>query len=90
MNYVFTCVGNTLQFDETYVPIVPAFPQTHHVVLQDLDGDGTYEGTLTARYEWPIGTRRMDVIEYVVEVDVNCTVTDFFYTAHEHKHKNDI
>lgn len=89
MEYDFECLGNTLQFSETYVAVVPAFPQTHHVVLHDNDGDGTYTGSITARYEWPLGTRRMDVIEYEVIVNENCEVTSFFYTEHEFKQKND-
>jgi hypothetical protein len=89
MEYEFKCVGKTLQFDETYVEVVPAFPQTHHVVLQETDVEGTYVGSITARYEWPLGTRRMDVIDYEVSVDENCEATNFFYTEYEYKHKND-
>jgi hypothetical protein len=90
MEYAFKCVGKTLQFDETYVEVVPAFPQTHHVVLHDTDGGGTYTGAITARYEWPLGTRRMDIIEYEVTVDENCEVMEFLYKEHEYKQKNDV
>jgi hypothetical protein len=90
MDYEFVCVGKTLQFDETYVDVVPAFPQTHHVLLHDLDGDGIYTGWITARYEWPLGTRRMDVIAYEVAVDGGCNVTNFFYREYEYKQKNDV
>jgi hypothetical protein len=89
MSYEFVCKGKTLQFDETYVDTVQAFPQTHHVVLHDRNRDGTYSGWITARYEYPVGTRRMDVIAYEVQVDEDCSVTDFFYREYEYKHKND-
>ncbi|MBI2855541.1 MAG: hypothetical protein HYX93_01690, partial [Chloroflexi bacterium] len=51
--FQFTLRGKTLHFDETYVPGVDASPQTHHVVLNDVDGDGTYTGSLSAaKYIW--------------------------------------
>jgi hypothetical protein len=89
MEYEFTCVGNTLLFTETYVEIVPAFPQTHQVVLLDNDRDRTYIGSITARYEWPLGTRRMDIIDYEITVNENCEATNFFYTEYEYKQQND-
>jgi len=79
MEYDFVCIGNTLQFDETYVEVVPAYPQTHHVVLHDNDGDNVYTGWITARYDWPIGVTRMDVIEYEIEVNVNLFFILFEY-----------
>ena len=56
--------------------------------LRDPDPDGTYTGWITARYEYPVGTRRMDVIAYEVQVDEDCNVTDFFYREYEYKHKH--
>jgi len=89
-SYNFVCKGNTLQFDETYVEGVNAYPQTHHVVLHDNDGDSVYTGFDTARYDYQgsiEGTHiRMDVLEYEVEVGEGCTVTDFHYIEHEYVH----
>lgn len=86
MVYDFEFKGKTLQFDETYVEAAIAHPQTHHVVLTDNDGDGTYEGALTARYDAPWSTLcpvRMDVIEYTVDTSEG-VVGDFNYVEHEY------
>lgn len=89
MNYEFRCVGKTLQFDETYLDVVNAHPQTRHVVLHDRDNDGIYTGSITTRYDY--GDIRMrDIIDYTVTVDENCRVTDFFYVEYAYVHKNDV
>lgn len=87
MAYDFEYKGKTLQFDETYVEAAPAYPQTHHVVLTDNDGDGTYEGAITARYDAPWSATcpvRMDVIEYTV--DTNQFGTDGFFNYIENEY----
>lgn len=88
MNYEFTFRGNTVHFDETYVPGVNATPQTRHVVLHDRDGDGTYTGSLSAQhYTWE-GTGTvlyMDRIDYDITFDENGDVTNFHYLQYEHK-----
>lgn len=86
MNYDFSFKGNTLQFEEVYVDAAIAHPQTHNVVLKDNDGDGTYEGAITARYDAPWSATcpvRMDVIDYTV-VTNDGTVEDFSYIEHEY------
>ncbi len=93
MNYEFTCRGKTLLFDETMVPAVVGTPQVSQVVLMDLDGDGTYTGSLSASHYFPWGPEGdgtwpilyFDRIDYDVTVDENCTVTDFHYLQYEHK-----
>lgn len=84
-NYVFTFRGSTLQFDETYVSTVTAYPQTHHVVLHDRDRDGTYTGKDTARYDFPTrpGQIYMDVLEYEV-ITEDSEVVWFGYVEHEY------
>ena len=87
MDYDFEFVGSALKFEETYVSGVEAYPRTHMVVLHDKDGDGTYTGSITARYDFPreIGEYiRMDVIEYTVKTD-DGRVTDFHYVEKEYK-----
>jgi len=75
MEYTFKFVGNTLQFSETYVSGVEAYPQTHHVVLHVFsvaDNVVTYKGSVTARYDFPgsaAGVTRMDVIQYIVKAN---------------------
>jgi len=84
-SYVFKFVGSTLQFDETYVSGVEAFPQTHHVVLHD-DVTGVYTGSITARYDFPgstTGVTRMDVIQYTVTTSGGI-VTAFHYNEVEY------
>ncbi len=85
MHYNFEFRGNTLSFDETYVPSVSAYPQTHHVVLHDPDGDGVYTGKSTARYDFPTRPNQiyMDVIEYEITTE-DGVVTWFFYVQHEY------
>lgn len=86
-NYNFVFKGNTLQFDETYVSGVIAYPQTQHVVLHDNDGEGVYTGSDVARYDFPdeIGQYiRMDVFEYTVTT-TDGVVTDFHYVEKEYK-----
>jgi hypothetical protein len=93
MNYEFTCRGKTLQFDETYVSTVSGTPQKHHVVLDDLDGDGVYTGSLAAAHYFPWRAEPdgswailyFDRIDYEVTVDADCNVTNFHYLQYEHK-----
>jgi hypothetical protein len=93
MNYEFTFHGNTVHFDEIYVPTVDATPQVHHVVLHDLDGDGTYTGSLSAAHYFPWGPESdgswavlyFDRIEYDITFDGDGNVTDFHYLQYEHK-----
>jgi len=85
-SYSFEFKGKTLQFDETYVSSVTAYPQTHHVVLRD-DGSGVYTGSNTARYDFPTRPDRiyMDVIDYEVTTDGSGNVTWFEYVEHEYQ-----
>mgnify|MGYP001600448151 CR=1 FL=1 len=87
MNYDFVFKGKTVQFDELYVSGVDATPQTRHVVLQDIDGDGTYTGSLSAeRYEFPgVDALYMDRIDYEVSFDSDKNLTGFRYLEYEHK-----
>jgi hypothetical protein len=88
MNYEFTFRGKTVHFDEIYVPTVTATPQVHHVVLHDLDGDGTYTGSLSAAHYFPWGAGAVlyfDRIEYDIAFDGDGNVTDFHYLQYEHK-----
>jgi len=85
MDYDFKFIGKTLQFEEVYVPGVEAYPQTHHVVLHDQDGDNIYTGSITARYDYQPGYIYMDVVEYKVTTNGNGNVTYFEYWEHEHK-----
>ncbi len=87
--FSFVLKGNTMQLDETYVPGVDATPQTHHVVLHDVDGDGVYTGSLSAeRYVYvgsnPSGTLYHDRIDYQVTV-TDGAVTAYRYLEYEHK-----
>jgi len=83
-SYNFEFKGKTLQFDETYVSGVTAYPQTHHVVLHD-DGKGVYTGRNTARYDFPTRPGRifMDVMDYEVKTDESGNITEFKYIEHE-------
>src|SRR3989344_4703290 len=86
MIYDFSFKGNSLQFEEVYVDAAIAHPQTHNVVLKDNDGDGTYEGAITARYDAPWSATcpvRMDVIDYTVATNAG-VVGDFNYIEHEY------
>ncbi|HUW22385.1 MAG TPA: hypothetical protein VMW41_07015 [Candidatus Bathyarchaeia archaeon] len=86
MNYDFEFKGKTVQFDEVYVPTVDATPQSHHVVLHDVDGDGTYTGSLSAaRYEYQEGYLYLDRIDYEASFDEDGNVTNFRYLEYEHK-----
>lgn len=93
MNYEFTLRGNTVQFDEIYVPTVDATPQIHHVVLRDIDGDGTYTGSLSAAHYFPWraepdgswATLYFDRIDYDITVDEGGNVASFHYLQYEHK-----
>lgn len=86
MNYNFVFKGKTVQFDEVYVSSVEATPQIRHVVLQDVDGDGTYTGSLPAeRYEYQIGYLYLDRIDYEISFDSNKILTNFRYFEYEHK-----
>ena len=93
MNYEFTCHGKTVHFDEIYVPTVDATPQVHHVVLHDLDGDGTYTGSLSAAHYFPWRPESdgswavlyFDRIKYNITFDGDGNVTDFHYLQYEHK-----
>lgn len=85
MNYDWSFKGKTLQIDETYVSGVDAYPQTHHVALQDQDGDEVYKGSITARHDFPTCPDHiyMDVIDYEVTTD-GWTVTGFKYVEHKY------
>ncbi len=90
MNYEFTFRGKTVHFDEIYVPTVDATPQVHHVVLHDLDGDGTYNGSLSAAhyFPWRAGSSAVlyfDRIDYDIAFDGDGNVMDFHYLQYEHK-----
>jgi len=93
MNYGFTFKGKTVHFEEIYVPTVDATPQVHHVVLHDLDGDGTYTGSLSAAHYFPWRAEPdgswavlyFDRIEYNITFDADGNVTDFHYLQYEHK-----
>lgn len=86
MNYNFVFKGKTVQFDEVYVPGVEATPQVRHIVLQDIDGDGTYTGSLPAeRYEYQAGYLYLDRIDYEISFDSGKNLTDFRYLEYEHK-----
>ena len=87
MNYSFVFKGKTVQFDEVYVSGVDATPQVRHVVLQDIDGDGTYTGSLSAeRYEFPgVNALYMDRIDYEISFDSGRNLTGFQYLEYEHK-----
>ncbi|MBI2872351.1 MAG: hypothetical protein HYY00_04085 [Chloroflexi bacterium] len=87
--YQFTFKGKTMQFDEVYVSGVDASPQSHHVVLADVDGDGVYIGSLSAaKYIWAdaasSSTLYHDRIDYEVTVSGGA-VTNFRYLEYEHK-----
>lgn len=92
-NYEFAFSGKTVQFDEVFVDTVNASPQVRHVVLQDVDGDGTYTGSLSAwHYDaWapePDGsyaTLYFDSYDYQVTFDQAGNVTNFYYVQYEHK-----
>ena len=93
MNYTFTFHGKTVHFDEVMVPNVHATPQESHVVLKDIDGDGTYTGSLAAGHyfpwraepdgSWPI--HYFDRIDYEITFDSSGNVTNFRYLQYEHK-----
>ena len=88
MNYTFTFKGKTVQFDEIYVSGVDAAPQVRHVVLHDLDGDGTYTGSLSAEYYVWEGSGTilyMDRIDYDISFDEDGNCINFHYLQYEHK-----
>jgi hypothetical protein len=89
LNYDFTFRGNTVQFDETMVDTVEATPQSMHVVLRDMDGDGTYTGSESAMhyFAWGGGDAILyfDRIDYTVTFDSGGNVTSFHYLHYEHK-----
>ncbi len=89
-NYEFTFRGKTVHFDEVMVASVRATPQSHHVVLKDKDGDGTYTGSLSVShyFPWRPGAEEIlyfDHIEYEITFDGEGNVTDFYYLQYEHK-----
>jgi hypothetical protein len=86
--YTFTFHGKTVHFDEEYVSGVDACPQVHHVVLRDLDGDGTYTGSDPAsKYTFPTrpGELYHDRIDYEISFDSSGGVTNFRYLEYEHR-----
>lgn len=93
MNYDFKFRGNTVHFDETMVSTVVGTPQTHHVVLFDKDGDGTYTGSLNALHYFPwraepdgsYAILYFDRLDYEITFDPDGNVTDFYYLQYEHK-----
>lgn len=86
-SYNFVFKGKTVQFDELYVSGVDATPQVRHVVLQDMDQDGTYTGSLSAqRYEFPgVDALYMDRIDYEVSFGPDRSLINFRYLEYEHK-----
>jgi hypothetical protein len=85
MNYDFEFKGKIVQFDEVYVSTVDGKPQSHKVVLQDVDGDGLYTGSLpAARYNLQEGYIYLDRIDYEAQF-VNGEVSTFRYLEYEHK-----
>lgn len=85
MNYDFEFKGKTVQFNEVYVSTVDGRPQSHKVVLTDVDGDGLYTGSLpAARYNLQEGYIYLDRIDYEAEF-VNGEVSSFRYLEYEHK-----
>ena len=88
MDYTFTFKGKTVHFDEIYVPGVDPTPQVRHVVLHDLDGDGTYTGSLSAEhYAWEArdDILYMDRIDYEISFDEEGNCTSFHYLEYEHR-----
>ncbi len=93
MNYDFEFKGKTVHFNEVMVPSVVATPQSHHVVLFDKDGDGTYTGSLSASHYFPWAPEPdgslvilyFDRIDYEITFDEDGNVTDFHYLQYEHK-----
>ncbi len=91
MNFRF--VGSAVQFDEVYVPTVNATPQVRKVVLHDVDGNGTYTGSLPAAHYFPwaaepngeYATLYSDRIDYDVTFDGNHNLVSFHYLQYEHK-----
>jgi hypothetical protein len=86
--YNFTFHGKTVHFDEIYVEGVDASPQVHHVVLKDVDGDGTYTGSDPAsKYTFPSrpGELYHDRIDYWITFDETGSVTNFRYLEYEHR-----
>ena len=86
--YTFTFRGKTVHFDEEYVSGVDACPQVHHVVLHDVDGDGTYTGSDPAsKYTFPTrpGELYHDRIDYEISFDSSGGVTNFRYLEYEHR-----
>ena len=91
--YDFSFHGNTVHFDEVYVDTVTATPQSHHVVLSDKDGDGTYTGSLPAAHYFPWGPESdgswpilyFDRIDYEISFNGEGEITDFHYLQYEHK-----
>lgn len=92
-SYTFAFHGKTVQFDEVTVETVDATPQAHHVVLTDLDGDGTYTGSLAASHYFPWAAEPdgswainyFDRIDYEITFDVDGNLIDFSYLQYEHK-----
>jgi len=92
-DYEFTFHGKTVQFDEVFVDTVTATPQVRHVVLSDLDGDGTYTGTLSGYHYFPwapepdgsYATLYFDSYDYEVTFDQAGNVTNFYYVQYEYK-----
>jgi len=87
VDYDFSFKGKTMQFDEVYVDSVEAHPQTHHVVLTDIDGDGVYDGSITARYDYAASLGcpvRMDVIEYTIDTNLEGQEGYFKYIENEY------
>ncbi|NIN63784.1 MAG: hypothetical protein GTO63_03530 [Anaerolineae bacterium] len=84
--YEFVFRGKTVHFDEIYVPGVVAYPQIRHVVLQDIDGDGQYTGSLSAEcYEFTSREGAFhDRIDYWITFDAQGSVTGFRYLEYEH------
>lgn len=86
-SYDFVFKGRTVQFDEMYVSGVDATPQVRHVVLQDIDQDRTYTGSLSAqRYEFPgVDALYMDRMDYEITFGADGSLINFRYLEYEHK-----
>lgn len=91
-DFIFHGNGKIVHFDEVMVPTVNANPQTRHVVLYDLDEDGTYVGSLSSWNYFPWWDEDncstalyFDRLDYEVTFDEDGNLVHFYYCQYEHK-----